>query len=36
MMNRCEFHLIYLGGGIYAELIKCSEPLTEISGQNDK
>ena len=36
MMNRCEFLLIYLRRGIYAELVEHSEPLAEISDQGGK
>ena len=29
---KCDFHLVYLGCGIFAELCKCAEPLVEIEG----
>ena len=35
LLNRCDFHLHYLGRGTNAELVKCSEPLAEVSDQDD-
>ena len=32
MELKCDFHLVYLGRGIFAELCKCAEPLVEIEG----
>ena len=32
MELKCDFHLVYLGCGIFAELCKCAEPLVEIEG----
>ena len=32
MVLKCDFHLVYLGRGIFAELCKCAEPLVEIEG----
>ena len=33
IVDKCDFHLIYLGRGIYAELVKRDHPLVEL---NDK
>ena len=30
MEMKCDFHLVYLGCGIFAELCKCAVPLVEI------
>ena len=32
MVLKCDFHLVYLGRGIFAELCKRAEPLVEIEG----
>ena len=32
MVSKCDFHLVYLGRGIFAELCKRAEPLVEIEG----
>ena len=32
MVLKCDFHLVYLGRGIFAELCKHAEPLVEIEG----
>ena len=32
MVLKCDFHLVYLGWGIFAELCKRPEPLVEIEG----
>ena len=32
MVLKCDFHLVYLGQGIFAELCKRAEPLVEIEG----
>ena len=32
MVLKCDFHLVYLGWGIFAELCKHPEPLVEIEG----
>ena len=32
MVIKCDFHLVYLGRGIFAELCKRAEPLVEIEG----
>ena len=31
IVNKCEFHLLYLGRGIYTELVKRDHPLVEVN-----
>ena len=33
IVDKCEFHLIYLGRGIYAELVKRDHPLVELNNK---
>ena len=34
MIEKCDFHLVYQGRGIYAELVKNEKPLSEITDQD--
>ena len=34
MIEKCDFHLVYLGRSIYAQLVKCEKPLSKITDQD--